>query len=103
MGFFSELWDFIKNALKKVYQFLKKVFSLIFQGVKFIVECLAAVSVLLKNTWYGKIIDGLSFIFDLLEFLENKGADVNADEYKRELLDMDLDNYGRHTYEVKIS
>ena len=27
MGFFSELWDFIKNALKNVYQFLKKLFT----------------------------------------------------------------------------
>ena len=103
MGVFSDIWEFIKNALRRIGNFLKKIFNLVYKGVKFIVECLAAVSVLLKNTWYGKIIDGLSFIFDLLEFLENKGADVNADEYKRELLDMDLDNYGRHTYEVKIS
>ena len=103
MGVFSDIWEFIKNALRRIGNFLKKIFNIVYKGVKFIVECLAAVSVLLKNTWYGKIIDGLSFIFDLLEFLENKGADVNADEYKRELLDMDLDNYGRHTYEVKIS
>ena len=28
MGFFSEIWDFIKNALKKLVAFIKKVFSI---------------------------------------------------------------------------
>lgn len=103
MGFFSELWDFIKNALKKVYQFLKKVFSLIFQGVKFIVECIVSKLVFLKNSWVGKIVEGLSFLFELIDFLDNKGANIDSQQYKEELLDMDLNHYGRHTYEIQIS
>ncbi len=103
MGFFSELWDFIKNALKKVYQFLKKLFTFIFKGIKFIVECIVTKLVFLKNTWVGKIIEGLSFLFELLDFLESKGADIDSQRYKDELLDMDLDHYGRHTYEIQIS
>lgn len=103
MGFFSELWDFIKNALKKVYQFLKKLFTFIFKGIKFLVECIVTKLVFLKNTWVGKIIEGLSFLFELLDFLESKGADIDSQKYKDELLDMDLDHYGRHTYEIQIS
>ena len=103
MGFFSEIWDFIKNALKKIVAFIKKVFSIVYKGIKFIVQCIVSKSALLQNSWVGRIIDGLSFIFDLLDFLDNSGADVDTDEYKRELLDMDLDNYGRHTYEIRVS
>ena len=103
MGFFSELWDFIKNALKNVYQFLKKLFTFIFKGIKFLVECIVTKLVFLKNTWVGKIIEGLSFLFELLDFLESKGADIDSQKYKDELLDMDLDHYGRHTYEIQIS
>lgn len=103
MGFFSDLWDFIKNALKKVIEFIKKVFTLIYKGVKFVVECIVSTLILLKNTWVGKIIEGLSFIFDLLDFLETKGADIDTQQYKDELLDMNLDNYGRHTYDIRIS
>ena len=51
----------------------------------------------------GKIIEGLSFLFELLDFLESKGADIDSQKYKDELLDMDLDHYGRHTYEIQIS
>jgi hypothetical protein len=103
MGFFSELWDFIKYALKKVVDFIKKVFSLIYHGIKFVVQCIVSSLILLKNSWVGKIVEGLSFIFDLLDFLEDKGADVDAQKYKDELLDMNLQQYGRHTYNVQIS
>lgn len=103
MGFFSDLWDFIKSALKKVVTFLKKVFTMVYKGIKFVVQCIVSMSVLLKNSWFGRIIDGISFIFDLLDFLKSQGADVDTDNYKRELLDMDLDNYGRHTYEIQVS
>ncbi len=103
MGFFSELWDFIKYALKKVVDFIKKVFSLIYKGIKFVVQCIVSKFILLKNTWVGKIVEGLSFIFDLLDFLESKGADVDAQKYKDELLDMNIQQYGRHTYDVQIS
>ncbi len=103
MGFFSDLWDFIKYALKKVIEFIKKVFTLIYKGVKFVVECIVSKLILLKNTWVGKIIEGLSFIFDLLDFLDKKGADIDTQKYKDELLDMNLDNYGTHTYDIRIS
>ena len=102
MGFFSDLWDFVKNALKKIYQFIKKIFSLVFNGIKFIVECIASFSVLLKNSWVGKIVDGLSFLFQLIDFLDNKGANIDSQRYKDELLDMDINRSGRHTYEIQI-
>lgn len=103
MGFFSDLWDFIKKALKNVYQFLKKIFSLVFKGIKFIVECIVSKLIFLKNSWVGKIVEGLSFLFELIDFLSAKGADIDSQKYKEELLDMDLDHYGRHTYEIQIS
>ena len=102
MGFFSDLWDFIKNALKKVYQFLKKIFSVVFNGIKFIVECIVSALISLKNSWLGKIVDALSFLFELIDFLDNKGANIDSQKYKDELLDMDINRYGRHTYEIQI-
>jgi len=102
MGFFSDLWEFIKNAMKKIYQFLRKIFSLVFNGIKFIVECISNISIFLKNSWVGKIIDGLSFIFKLLDFLDKQGANIDTQQYKDELLDMNIDRYGNHTYEIQI-
>ena len=102
MGFFSDLWEFIKKAAKKIYEFLKKVFSLVFKGIKFIVECIASYVITLKNSWVGKIVDGLSFLFELIDFLDDKGANIYSDRYKRELLDMDINRHGRHTYEIQI-
>ena len=102
MGFFSELWEFVKNALKKIYQFLKKVFSFVYNGIKFIVECIATFSVFLKNSWVGKIVDALSFLFKLIDFLEEKGANIDSQRYKDELLDMDINRSGRHIYEIQI-
>lgn len=103
MGFFSELWNFIKYALKKVVDFIKKIFSLIYHGVKFVVECIVSGLIYLKNTWVGKIIEGLSFLFDLLDFLKIQGANIDTQRYKDELLDMNLDDYGTHTYDLRIS
>ncbi len=102
MGFFSDLWDFVKNALKKVYQFLRKIFSLVFNGIKFIVECIASVVIQLKNSWVGRIIDALSFLFEVIDFLDNKGANIDSQKYKEELLDMDINRYGNYTYEIQI-
>jgi len=103
MGFFSDLWEFIKKAAKKIYEFLKKVFSLVFNGIKFIVECIAtALKILLKNSWVGKIVDALKFLFELIDFLDSKGANIDSDRYKRELLDMDINRHGRHTYQIQI-
>ena len=39
------------------------------------------------------LFEGVSFIFDLLDFFKSKGADVDVDGYKRELLDMNLKEY----------
>ena len=50
MGFFSEIWDFIKNALKKLVAFIKKVFSIVYKGIKFIVQCIVSKSALLQNS-----------------------------------------------------
>ena len=42
----------------------------------------------------------LSFIFELLDFFESKGVDIDANKYKRELLDMDIRDYGRHRFDI---
>ena len=103
MGFFSDLWSFIKKCGRTIYSFFKKIFTVVFKGVKFVVECIISVLTTLKNSWFGKLIDGLSFIFDLLDFLERKGADVDSDRYKRELSDMNLNSYGNHRVDIVIS
>ena len=103
MGFFSDLWEIIKNFLKKIYNFFSKIFSVVFKGIKFIVECIVKVVVTLKNSWVGKIFQGISFIFELIDFLQSKGADIDADGYKQELLDMNLNDYGVHQYNIVIS
>ena len=56
-----------------------------------------------KNSWVGKVVEGLSFLFELIDVLDNKGANIDSQQYKEELLDMDLNHYGRHTYEIQIS
>jgi hypothetical protein len=103
MGVFAEIWAFIKKCAGKIYNFFKKIFSVVFNGIKFVVECIISVLTTLKNSWFGKLIDGLSFIFDLLDFLERKGADVDSDRYKRELSDMNLNSYGNHRVDIVIS
>lgn len=65
-------------------------------------ECIVSKLIFLKNSWVGKIIERTSFLFELLDFLESKGADIDSLKYKKEFLDMDLDHYGRHTYEIQI-
>ena len=103
MGFFSDLWETIKNFWKKVYNFFSKIFTVVFQGIKFIVECIIQTVVTLKNSWVGKLFQGISFIFELIDFLESKGADIDADGYKQELLDMNLNDYGVHQYNIVLS
>jgi len=103
MGFFSDLWDFIKNAAKKIYKFFSKVFTTVFKGIKFVVECVVNVVTTIKNSWVGTILQALSFIFELLDFFKSKGADVDADEYKREILDMDIRDYGRHRFDIILN
>ena len=44
----------------------------------------------------------LSFIFELLDFFESKGVDIDANKYKRELLNMDIRDYGRHKYYIVL-
>ena len=100
MGFFSDLWDFIKSCARSIYNFFSKVFSIIFKGVRFIVECVIQKLVTIKNSWIGMLFEGVSFIFDLLDFFKSKGADVDVDGYKRELLDMNLKEYGMHRYDI---
>jgi Fe2+ transport system protein B len=103
MGFFSDLWETIKNFWKKVYNFFSKIFSVVFQGIKFIVECIIQTVVTLQNSWVGKLFQGISFIFELIDFLQSKGADIDADGYKQELLDMNLNDYGVHQYNIVLS
>lgn len=103
MGFFSDLWDFIKWAGKKLTEIISKIFYTIYDGVKYTVECIVKYFTLIKNSWVGTIAEALSFIFDLLDFLESKGADVNVRGYKSRLRDMDLDRYGEHNCDIKIN
>lgn len=100
MGFLSDLWDCIKSVARSIYNFFSKVFSVLYNGIKFIVECIIQKLVTIKNSWIGQLFEGVSFIFELLDFLEDKGADIDTDEYKRELLDMDLKEYGAHRYDI---
>jgi len=103
MGFFADLWEIIKNFWKKVYNFFSKIFSVVYRGIKFIVECIIQTVITLKNSWVGKLFQGISFIFELIDFLQSKGADIDADGYKRELLDMKLNDYGAHQYNIVLS
>lgn len=98
MSFFEELWDFIKSGLEK----MSKIFNTVYEGVKFIVECIRKINTEIKNSWVGTIADALPFIFDLLDFLKEKGANINVNGYKSKLKDMDLDNYGDHHFDLKI-
>jgi len=102
MGFFAELWDFIKRAAKTIYNIIKKIFTTVFNGVMFLVEFIISRLIQLKNSWVGQLFEGIKFIFELIDFLDDKGARIDADGYKRELLDMDLEQYGRHTYELVV-
>lgn len=103
MGFFSDLWSFIKKCGRTIYSFFKKIFTVVFKGVKFVVECIVSVITKIKNSWVGTLIDGLSFIFDLIDFLKSKGADVDAERYKQQFKDMNLNSYGNHNVEIQIS
>ena len=44
----------------------------------------------------------LSFIFGLVDFFESKGAVIDVNKYKRELLDMDIRGYGSHRYYIVL-
>ena len=98
MGFFNELWNLIKSGLTLISKILKTVYN----GVNFIVECSRWIYTEIKNSWVGKIADALPYIYDLLDFLENKGANIDANDYKSKLKDMNLDSYGDHHFDLKI-
>ena len=48
------------------------------------------------------LFEGVSFIFYLLDFFEIKWADIDIDRYKRDLLVMNLKEYGMHRYDIII-
>ena len=98
MGFFLDLWNFIKTGI----EYLSKIFQTIYEGVKFVVECLRAVIPEIKNSWVGTILEAGAYIFDLLDFLKEKGANLNVNSYKSKFRDMDLNNYGEHHFDLKI-
>ena len=98
MGFFLDLWNFIKTGI----EYLSKIFHTIYEGVKFVVECLRAVIPEIKNSWLGTILEAGPYIFDLLDFLKEKGANLNVNSYKSKFRDMDLNNYGEHHFDLKI-
>lgn len=105
MGFFSEIWEFIKSAAKSISKYLFKIFSFFFKGIKIVVECIIkSFSTVLNTTWFGNILQGASFIIELMEFLDDKGADVDIEKYKRELRDMTINNnyIDNHYYQIII-
>ena len=98
MGFFNELWNFIKSGLR----LMSKIFNTVYRGIKFIVECSRSIYTEIKNSWVGTIAQALPYILDLLDFLKNKGANIDANGYKSKLKDMNLDSYGDHHFDLKI-
>ena len=95
MGFLSDLWDFIKSTARSIYKCFSKLFSVFFKGVEFFVECIIGKIIEVKNSWFGTLIEGASFMFDIIEFLESKGAKVDKESYRRQLSDMDNINERR--------
>ena len=77
-------WNYIKRTNKSIYKFFSKVFTAVFKGIKFVVECEVNIVTTIKNKLVSIILKTLSFIFELLEFFESKGADIDANKYKRE-------------------
>jgi len=102
MGFFNDLWDFIKSAAKKIGEFISKVFYTIYSGIKYTVECIHEILTKINNSWVGTIADALPFIFELLNFLKKSGADVDVTCYKENFKDMDLDKYGNHKCSIEL-
>lgn len=98
MGFFSDIWNFLKTAA----DIISKIFYTTYRGVKYVVECLRDIDKEIKNSWVGTILDALPYIIDLLDFLKSKGANLNVNGYKSKLKDMDLDSYGDHHFDLKI-
>ena len=102
MGVFSDIWELIKKAGKGIINFFKKIFSFVFNGIKFTVECIFKIISLLKNHWIGLLIDGIKLIYELVEFFKSKGADVD-ESYKSRIQDMNINNYGNHQINIEVS
>lgn len=100
MGFFSDLWDFIKNVSKTLIEIISKVFNTIYEGIKYTVECIVKIITEIINSWILTIDDALPFIFDLLDFLKSKDANMNVSGYKSKLRDMDIYSYGQHNCDI---
>ena len=98
MGFFNVIWNFLKSVIEE----LIKIFYTVYDGVKYIVKCIRTLIPEIKNTWVGRIIDALSFIFDLLDFLIGQGSNLDLDNYKSKFKDLDLEKYGEHHFDLKI-
>lgn len=102
MGIFSTIWEYIKKAGKGIYNFFKKVFSYIYDGVKFVSTLIAGIVSILQNNWVGLAIAGIKLIYELVQFFRSKGAKVD-DNYKDKLQDMDAYNNGEHQFNINVS
>lgn len=102
MGVFGTIWEYIKKAAKGIYNFFKKIFSVLFEGVKFTITCILAIVSLLENSWVGKVITGIKLIYELVKFFKSKGAKVD-ESYKEKIQDMQVDYYGEHQFNINVS
>ena len=102
MGLFSDIWELIKEAGKGIFNFFVKIFTFVYNKVKFTVECILKLIPLLKNHWIGKLITGIKLIYDLVQFFKSKGADVD-ESYKSKIQDMDINNHGNHQINIEVS
>jgi len=99
MSFFKNIWNFLKSSIGEI----SKIFHTIYNGIKFVVECVRKFCPEIKNTWLGTIAEALGYIVDLLDFLESAGAKIDANSYKSKLKDLDLDKYGDHHFNLTIN
>jgi len=98
MSNLEEVWNFVKSGLEVV----SKIFNAVYEGVKFIVECISSINIIAKkNSWVETFTKALPYIFDLLYFLKNNGINIDVNSHKSQLKDMNLDNCSDHNFELK--
>ena len=98
MSNLEEVWNFIKSGL----EVMSNIFKAVYEGVKFIVECISSINTIAKkNSWDETFAKALPYIYDLLYFLKNNVINIDVNSHKSELKDKNLDNCGDHNFELK--
>jgi hypothetical protein len=102
MGIFGDIWNFIKKCAKSVYNFFSKIFHHFSNGIKFIIEVIVQLITKVSTGWFGLAIGGIEFIYELISFFKSKGANVEEEEYREKVNDMNINNYGEHQINIII-